>query len=217
MAKRIEYIDAMRGLAMLLVVVGHVMLFTLKDEGNILFRIMNGELQIPLFFMVSGFLVSMPVPSFWKFIGKKAFQLCVPAGIFMAAYMWKDGGDYIAAWVDSYKYGYWFTFSLFEFIVLYVTLKYIARRMKLSLNAENILLIIAAIITLYASVWCMRMEKNYSIIPLLGLVQFKSFIYFVLGVILAKRNLLNKSSNPPKNATGGGDSIHLPFSPFVYL
>ena len=41
MGKRIGYVDAMRGLAMLLVVIGHVMLFTLKDEGNMLFAVLH--------------------------------------------------------------------------------------------------------------------------------------------------------------------------------
>lgn len=38
------------------------------------------------------------------------------------------------------------------------------------------------------------MENSYPIIPLLGLVQFKSFVYFVLGVILAERNMLINNS-----------------------
>lgn len=204
MGKRIGYVDAMRGLAMLLVVIGHVMLFTLKDEGNMLFRILSGELQIPLFFMVSGFLVSVPGRGVWSFVGKKAFLLCVPAAIFMAAYVWKDGGDYVAAWVDSYKDGYWFTFTLFQFVAVYAVLKLVSRAVKLGRVAEGVLLVAVGVVALYASVWCMREEHTYAVIPLLGLVQFKSFIYFLTGTLIAEHGLLAKGLSDKEIKVGGG-------------
>lgn len=190
MKKRIEYLDAMRGLAMLFVVLGHVFTFSFKDGGNIIFRILSCELQIPLFFMVSGFFVRVPETGYWSFLRKKAFLLCVPAAIFMAAFVWTYDYNYISAWVDSDKFGYWFTFSLFEFILLYTALKFVSRRMKLGHNADNALISAVSVVVLYASVWCIRMENVYPVIKLLGLVQFKSFIYFVLGTILAERKVL---------------------------
>ena len=203
MGKRIGYVDAMRGLAMLLVVIGHVMLFTFKDEGNMLFRILSAELQIPLFFMVSGFLVSVPGRGVWSFVGKKAFLLCVPAAIFMAAYVWKDGGDYVAAWVDSYKDGYWFTFTLFQFVAVYAVLKLVSRAVKLGRVAEGVLLVAVGVVALYASVWCMREEHTYAVIPLLGLVQFKSLIYFFIGTLIAEWGLLAKGLSENEIKVGG--------------
>lgn len=186
MIKRLEYIDAMRGLAMVLVVVGHVLLFAFKDAGNVLFRVLNVEIEVPLFFMVSGYLMKVPEHRYLSFFKKKAFLLCVPAAIFMAVYVWMNGYDYLSAWIDSDKYGYWFTFSLFEFIVLYVVLKYAVRKIKPGFYAEQLLLFVISVVILFASVWCMRQEDNYFIIPLLGLTQFKFFIYFVFGAILAE-------------------------------
>lgn len=203
MGKRIGFIDAIRGLAMLLVVIGHVLVFSFIDEGNMFFRILCGELQIPLFFMVSGFLMSVPRHGFWSFVGKKAFLLCVPAAIFMAAYVWKDSGDYIAAWVDSYKMGYWFTFTLFQFVVLYAVLKFASRAMKLSRSAEAVMLVAVGVVALYASVWCMREEHTYAVIPLLGLVQFKSFIYFLIGTLIAEHGLLAKGLSDKEIKAGG--------------
>lgn len=203
MEKRIGYIDAMRGLAMLFVVIGHVMLFSFKDEGNMLFRILSCELQIPLFFMVSGFMMRVPELGFWSYIGKKAFLLCVPAAIFMAVYVWKDGADYMAAWVDSNKGGYWFTFSLFQFVVVYAVLKLALRAMKLRRAVESVILLVVSVVVLYASVWCMREEHNYAVIPLLGLVHFKSFIYFVAGTLLAEWGILTKSLSDKEIKVGG--------------
>lgn len=187
MGKRIGYVDAMRGLAMLLVVIGHVFYFSFCDKTNVIYRILSDELQIPLFFMVSGFLVSVPGRGFWSFVGKKAFLLCVPAAIFMAAYVWKDGGDYVSAWVDSGKCGYWFTFSLFWFILLYSLMKLFVRYAKLGEAIENIIMISIALILLVGASWCMRIEKSYEILELLGLSQFRHFFFFIIGVILAKR------------------------------
>ena len=83
MGKRIGFIDAMRGLAMLLVVIGHVLNFSVCHLDNAIMRILSDEVEIPLFFMVSGFLVNIPKSGFWKFLGKKAFLLFVPAAVFM--------------------------------------------------------------------------------------------------------------------------------------
>lgn len=188
----------MRGLAMLLVVVGHVFYFSFKDTDNVLFRILSLEIQIPLFFMVSGFLVRMPKCDYLSFFRKKTFLLCVPATIFMTIYAWIYDYNYVSAWIDDYKQGYWFTFTLFEFIVLYAMLKLISRKMKLSLNTEHFMFIIVAIILLFASVLCMRIENQYFIIPLFGLLHLKSFVYFILGVILAERQMLCDNISPMK-------------------
>lgn len=185
---------------MLFVVLGHVFTFSFKDGGNIIFRILSCELQIPLFFMVSGFFVRVPESGYWSFLRKKAFLLCIPAMLFMTAFVWTRNANYLSVWVDSFKYGYWFTFSLFEFILLFTVLKYITRKMKLSHNVDNVLISILSIVVLYASVWCTRMEEVYPVIKLLGLVQFKSFIYFVLGAILAERKMLVGDKLP----MGGG-------------
>lgn len=204
MGKRIGFIDAMRGLAMLLVVIGHVFVFSFIDEGNMFFRILCGELQIPLFFMVSGFLMNMPSHGFWKFLGKKTFLLFVPAALFMALYVWMKGNNYISAWIDSNKGGYWFTFSLFQFVAVYTVLKLVSQKMKFSRIAEKVFLVAVSVVILYASVWCMREEHNNAVIPLLGLVHFKSFIYFVVGTQIAECGLLSRGLSGKEITNGGG-------------
>lgn len=55
MGKRIEYLDAMRGLTMTLVVIGHIFAYCM-NHGNIINTELT-NLRLPLFFFVSGFLV----------------------------------------------------------------------------------------------------------------------------------------------------------------
>ena len=202
MGKRIGFIDAMRGLAMLLVVIGHVLNFSVCHD-NAIMRILSGEVEVPLFFMVSGFLVNIPKSGFWKFLGKKAFLLFVPAAVFMALYVWMEGSNYISAWIDRYKGGYWFTFSLFQFVAVYAVLKLVSQAMKLSRISERVFLVAVSVVILYASVWCLREEHNYAVIPLLGLVHFKSFIYFVVGTQIAECGLLGRGLSS-KEVTNGG-------------
>ena len=204
MGKRIGYIDAMRGLAMLLVVIGHVFYFSLCHLDNVIMRILSEEVEVPLFFMVSGFLVNIPKCGFWKFLGKKAFLLFVPAALFMALYVWMEGSNYISSWIDSNKGGYWFTFSLFQFVAVYTVLKLVSQKMKLSRIAEKVFLLAVSVVILYASVWCMREEHNNAVIPLLGLVQFKSFIYFVVGTQIAECGLLGRGLSGKEITNGGG-------------
>ena len=101
MGKRIGFIDAMRGLAMLLVVIGHVFYFSVCHLDNAIMRILSDEVEVPLFFMVSGFLVNIPKSGFWKFLGKKAFLLFVPAAVFMALYVWMEGSNYISSYMAN--------------------------------------------------------------------------------------------------------------------
>ena len=204
MGKRIGFIDAMRGLAMLLVVIGHVLNFSVCHLDNAIMRILSDEVEIPLFFMVSGFLVNIPKSGFWKFLGKKAFLLFVPAAVFMALYVWMEGSNYISAWIDSYKGGYWFTFSLFQFVAVYAVLKLVSQAMKLSRISERVFLVAVSVVILYASVWCLREEHNYAVIPLLGLVHFKSFIYFVVGTQIAECGLLGRGLSSKEVTNGGG-------------
>lgn len=53
--KRINELDYIRGIAMLMVVMGHVLLFSLKIEHTALIALL-GICEMPLFFAVSGYL-----------------------------------------------------------------------------------------------------------------------------------------------------------------
>lgn len=54
--KRIEYIDAMRGFTMMLVVYSHIHQFSIHAEG-LSFNHLLILIRMPLFFFLSGFLV----------------------------------------------------------------------------------------------------------------------------------------------------------------
>ena len=118
MAKqRIKYIDAMRGFTMILVIFAHVCHFCFGDSRMgynailILFR-------LPCFFMLSGWLFE-PVSrnSFKTVVRHKAMVQLVPTFIFLL--LLAPPPEFFHQ-LGALKGGYWFTFVLFEFFILYM-------------------------------------------------------------------------------------------------
>lgn len=126
MAKqRIEYIDAMRGFTMILVVFAHVCHFCLGDSRMgynavfILFR-------LPCFFMISGWLFEPIAQNSFKTVARhKAMVQLLPTFIFLL--LLAPPPEFFHQ-LGTLKGGYWFTFALFEYFVLYMIIVRISRK-----------------------------------------------------------------------------------------
>jgi fucose 4-O-acetylase-like acetyltransferase len=128
MSKRIGYIDAMRGFTMILVVYSHVCGFCLGDR-NIAFNDVLFLFRLPCFFFISGWLfqgtwgkvTQGTVPTVWSIIKHKFRVQIVPTLIFLfllsppPAYFHQFG---------AFKGGYWFTFALFYFFIIYMLMSW---------------------------------------------------------------------------------------------
>ena len=141
MSKRIGYIDAMRGFTMILVVYSHVCNFCLGDR-SMAFNDVLFLFRLPCFFFISGWLFQVTwgkgtvpcvsstadytgtVPhtySVWSIIKHKFMVQIVPTLIFLfflsppPAYFHQFG---------AFKGGYWFTFALFYFFVIYMLMSW---------------------------------------------------------------------------------------------
>ena len=115
--KRIEYIDAMRGFTMILVVYSHICHFCLGDSllGY------NGTFflfRLPCFFMLSGWLFEPVATRPFATIARKKFMVqIVPTFIFLL--LLAPPPEFFLQ-LGALKGGYWFTFVLFEFFILYM-------------------------------------------------------------------------------------------------
>lgn len=126
MAKqRIEYIDAMRGFTMILVVFAHICHFCLGDSRMgynavfILFR-------LPCFFMISGWLFEYVAQRPFKEVAKhKAMVQLVPTFVFL--FLLAPPPMFFHQ-LGTVKGGYWFTFALFEYFILYMLIVRISRK-----------------------------------------------------------------------------------------
>ena len=118
MAKqRIEYIDAMRGFTMILVVYSHICSLCLGDmwmgwnDVFFLFR-------LPCFFFISGWLFETAARKpFWKVVRRKMMVQLLPTFFFL--FLLAPPPEFFHQ-LGALKGGYWFTFVLFEFFILYM-------------------------------------------------------------------------------------------------
>lgn len=115
--QRIGYIDAMRGFTMILVVFAHICHFCFGNDRMgynavfILFR-------LPCFFMLSGWLFEPVSRNPFKTVAKhKAMVQLVPTFIFLL--LLAPPPEFFHQ-LGALKGGYWFTFVLFEFFILYM-------------------------------------------------------------------------------------------------
>ena len=114
--QRIEYIDAMRGFTMILVVYSHICRYCLGDwtmgwnDVFFLFR-------LPCFFFISGWLFDVLNRPAMEIIRHKFMVQIVPTVIFL---LLLAPPPLFFSRLGATKGGYWFTFALFEFFVLHI-------------------------------------------------------------------------------------------------
>lgn len=128
--KRIEYIDALRGFTMFLVVVGHVMNYSLCCHESFLFIFLY-SFRMPLFFFVSGFVgyrmtEKFGMHDFAANTWKKVQLAIIPCIIFFTLYshfiLNAGWGIFGPAFIYDGFREYWFTPVLFEMFVVYYLL-----------------------------------------------------------------------------------------------
>lgn len=130
---RLEWLDAMRGFTMLLVVAYHVaqmgFQMPLKQSASMPFLVL---LRMPLFFFVSGFLAYSTRASWgggqwFRAVLKKSRVQLLPTVVFMllfALLMFKHPWDSLLKMLQSAtKGGYWFTWTLLLMFVLYFSVE----------------------------------------------------------------------------------------------
>lgn len=188
--KRIEYIDAMRGLTMILVVFSHVCFFmfhvpSVSNNIFILFR-------MPLFFFISGLMsYTVYTPEIVKkrsrnrLLGQLLPTLTV-GFLFVMTYSTPS----LSVLIDPFKAGYWFTFVMVEIFFFYVLIARFFYHYNISEKLQTLLLVIVILILSLAATPLTDsgfFERPISTGFSLSLF-FKHAPYFFFG-ILAKMHL----------------------------
>ena len=129
MAKqRIEYIDAMRGFTMILVVYSHICHFCLGDS----LLGFNGTFflfRLPCFFFISGWLFEPVSRKPFRQIARKKFMVqIVPTFIFLL--LLAPPPEFFHQ-LGALKGGYWFTFVLFEFFIIHMLIVRLDKKWRL--------------------------------------------------------------------------------------
>ena len=225
MSKRIGYIDAMRGFTMILVVYSHVCGFCLGDRqmalNDVLFLF-----RLPCFFFISGWLFAgtftgtvprasseadytgtVPHVTFWSIIKKKFMVQIVPTLFFLSllspppAFFHQFG---------AFKGGYWFTFALFYFFVIYMLMAWPFRHRQ-STKSDVVMLLLTLAISMSAYWYDINYHRlvlavtdahssmvngqwsifnvqrsMFNVLGLLSYVVWRYYLFFFLGTLARK-------------------------------
>lgn len=141
---RNQFVDIMRGIAMLLVVLGHTMTgCTVNSQQSFLFNII-WSLQMPLFVLISGYVTKYSRPisdskGLWKYVKRRTIAYMLPWAVW--SFMIRGiifGQDeflnvrYLLWNMDS---GYWFLATIWTNSMIWGIASFIAER----LSKENVL------------------------------------------------------------------------------
>ncbi len=131
---RLTYFDIIKGIAIFMVVMGHVLTMCVRDiDAAVLFKMIK-NIHMPLFFFISGFFTYKVTAEGQPFalprLGQRAMQLLVPFLVVSALWIWyfpHSGlrspivSTFYGLYSDVWKNGYWFTLVLFEIFLVYWT------------------------------------------------------------------------------------------------
>jgi len=178
--QRIEYIDAMRGFTMILVVFAHVCHFCLGDSrmgGNAVFILF----RLPCFFMISGWLFE-PIAQrpFEEIARHKAMVQLLPTFIFL---LLLAPPPFFFHQLGTLKGGYWFTFALFEYFILYMVMIRVSRKWT-PVFAVALTLVAFLYARYYDSIRSSAEGYQLWLIDLSGFLSvttWRLFIFFYLG------------------------------------
>lgn len=120
---RIDYIDRMKGLAIFLVVMGHVYGMAFAQSDDVAYRVIS-SFHMPLFMFLSGLVAcSGATTPFWNLpkLGRKLRGLLLPLLVFGMCFTmtWtSDFGSGLKCFLESpNKNGYWYLMTLAVFYV----------------------------------------------------------------------------------------------------
>ena len=188
-SQRIEYIDALRGFTMILVVFYHVALTCWHIIGKDIPSIHPFLVQVrmPLFFFISGF-VLYKADTKWNiihirhFLHKKFIVQIIPTIVFLILYAEFLGFSIYKGICSPFKNGYWFTYTLFEYFVFYSLLRLFFRK-----QFEDVAIILSAFFFYIIN------YPHFNLIPIsntckdiLGITQWSYFTFFLLGTLVKK-------------------------------
>jgi fucose 4-O-acetylase-like acetyltransferase len=137
---RLEWLDAMRGFTMILVVANHVsqtgFMQAVKFSSSLSFLIL---FRMPLFFFISGFLAYKAsqvwdLPNLCRLVGKKLRIQIIPTVVFFFFGMAVLFDDFVDAVILKFhsplKGGYWFTIALLYMFIIYYLFSYLESKLR---------------------------------------------------------------------------------------
>lgn len=192
---RIEYIDTLRGFTMILVIYHHIA-FWCMDNIELGYNEFFIKFRMPLFFFISGWLF-YKVNRLWNketicSILKKKFRVqIIPFLFFMLLYMYLfNGPEYETSF--EFKYGFWFTFALFQYFVIYIGIEALFNKQHSNNKEIGVMLFMLALSIIAFYYEQMRFDLNIGIwrkvLTLFSFSKIKYIFFFWLGTYVKKNS-----------------------------
>lgn len=201
--------DYLKGISIILIVLGHLYYFS--NQAHCIVWDTCNSLQLPPFFFVSGLFLkkSLKKDLSISFISKRFIRLILPFVTFCTIWCICKPNLYPTIIYDEFKYGYWFTLILFEFIVSFWVLEKIHNYSKVPLIVIQILFyVVISLIKVflyndYATIISLNLFWHYYPFILIGywgeyivkickiktFALFSSLIYIVSLYLLHYKNI----------------------------
>lgn len=178
--KRIAYLDALKCLAILMVIDGHVRTANGFETYDSLSALLMWAPRLPIFFFISGFLAykqSMSLKDVWVNVRRKFVYLVIPALVFRIGMDLMNHNNPLR-FISEGMHGYWFTIVLFECFLVYYLIIVAVKNEKWRIG---VLLALSV-----AGLGMLAIDKDFgpAIFDLRRLTKF--FQFFVLGTLAKK-------------------------------
>lgn len=135
--ERNGFVDAIRGIAMLLVILGHTMTgSTINSEQSFLYNII-WTIQMPLFFLISGYVTRFSrkitsIKSLWMFIARRTFSYLIPwllwtiviRGVIFGSFYFANVREFF----ENMSSGYWFLIAIWTISIIFGVSDYLASK-----------------------------------------------------------------------------------------
>lgn len=185
MKERVEYIDRLKGFAMLAVIIGHLTVFSYHIEQDPI-GLMVTTFHMPVFMFMSGLVISTP-PNLLKLVRKLCRFLCpmlVVGSIFSLTYF----HSIVAFFLDGMKKGYWYLLVLSFFYVLLLLFHRNAERK----NKNGFIYDITVFIGVYVVILALKylLPRVYGNIVCIGQCAYH-WPWFIGGYLARKYQVLN--------------------------
>ena len=125
MKHRLLHLDAIKGLAILLVIMGHIHIFTARAEHPMYsyFMAFIKAVHMPLFFLIAGYFAQRPVstlPQLGRYLKDKTIRLITPALLFLGLLTLWNRGSIDLSPKELLEAHYWFTPALFIYFLVFL-------------------------------------------------------------------------------------------------
>lgn len=204
---RVGYIDALRGMAMILVVYFHIAAYGFGSY-ELGYNDIIERFRMPTFFFISGWLFYKS-GRIWNgktirsIIKKKFMVQMIPTAIFMLLYLMMFNLLDISSF-GSDKKGYWFTIVLFEYFVIYILTEALFNRLD-TFKGENRVMLFILMISItafyyakYYTRYAVELGIWKDILGFLSFVKIRHIIFFWFGIFVRRHfeKFVQLTNNP---------------------